>query len=330
MTINEIKNIISSEIININESYNNSFLLIEDIYRCLLNENVFGGDPLTPVELRALLRKKIVDFEFVKLDGEDRLATGTLRMDLIPKKDHPKGIKPSDPSKTITYYDLDKKAWRSVSTKSKEISLVQYGDDEERSEVKIIDDTDKDSVKINDNPDKDTIKIEKPAEPIEEPVKIEPIEEPIEPTEPIEEPVEPTEPIEEPVEPAEPIEEPVEPIEEPTEPIEEPVEPAEPIEEPVEPIEEPIEPIEPNNDKYDNTSKGASIHKLNTGGNSVKINKIINNKRKKTNIQNNYAKVSDNGKVKVVNPIQNKNIYNINGRNIIKIPGILNIKNKNI
>ena len=103
------------------ESYNNQSI-VDFFYKELLLEKLLVGEPVSIPELRKLLRKKILKFEFIKLDGEDRPAMGTTMMKYIPKIDHPKGIRPSSP-KVATFFDLNKQAWRSVSNKSKEVVL---------------------------------------------------------------------------------------------------------------------------------------------------------------------------------------------------------------
>jgi len=91
-------------------------------------EKFLWGEPVGVPELRKLLRKSIVNFEFIKLDGEVRPARGTTMLKYIPKEDQPKGIRPSSDA-VATFFDLDKEAWRSVSKKSKEIVLKK---DEEK------------------------------------------------------------------------------------------------------------------------------------------------------------------------------------------------------
>ena len=103
-----------------------------------LNEKLLVGEPVTVPELRKILRNKILNFEFIKLDGEVRPARGTTMMKYVPKKDHPKGVRPSSP-KVATFFDLEKKAWRSVSNRSKEIVLkYAYGEKGEKKPVFIV------------------------------------------------------------------------------------------------------------------------------------------------------------------------------------------------
>jgi hypothetical protein len=118
-----IKNIISEILFEnrICESEEDHYV-VNFLYDHLLCERLLYGEPLSIVELRNLLRKKIVNFEFIKLSGEIRPAVGTLLMKYVPQRQHPKGIRPSSP-KVATFYDLQKKDWRSVSQDSKEIVL---------------------------------------------------------------------------------------------------------------------------------------------------------------------------------------------------------------
>jgi hypothetical protein len=119
--------------------------IVEYFYKELLLEKFLYGEPITVPELRKLLRQKILNFEFIKLDGEVRPATGTQMMKYIPKKDHPKGIRPSSP-KVATFFDLDKMAWRSVSQRSKEIVLKK--DEEKGRPVVVVKDVDKEAKKV--------------------------------------------------------------------------------------------------------------------------------------------------------------------------------------
>lgn len=67
--------------------------------------------------LRDRLRQGPTKFTFVKKTGELRFALGTLNLDIIPNNDHPKGVRPASP-RVITFFDLEKFAWRSVSIES--------------------------------------------------------------------------------------------------------------------------------------------------------------------------------------------------------------------
>lgn len=119
--------------------------IVEFFYKELLLEKFLYGEPITVPELRKILRQKIVNFEFIKLDGEVRPAQGTQMMKYIPKKDHPRGIRPSSP-KVATFFDLDKMAWRSVSQRSKEIVLKK--DEEKGRPVVVVQDKDKEATKV--------------------------------------------------------------------------------------------------------------------------------------------------------------------------------------
>jgi len=96
--------------------------IVNRFYEDLMLEKLLYGQPLTVPELRSLLRQKILNFKFIKLNGEIRPAKGTTMMKYVPQAAHPKGGHPSSP-KVATFYDLQKNDWRSVSQRSKEIVL---------------------------------------------------------------------------------------------------------------------------------------------------------------------------------------------------------------
>jgi len=118
-----IKNIVAEILFDnrICESMDDKWI-VDYLYEELLLEKLLYGEPITVPELRALLHKKILNFEFIKLNGEIRPAKGTTMMKYVPTDQHPKGIRPSSP-KVATFYDLEKFDWRSVSQRSKEIVL---------------------------------------------------------------------------------------------------------------------------------------------------------------------------------------------------------------
>lgn len=154
MTEQIIKNILAEELFGsrICESYEDQEIL-EMFYSKLepLLEKFLWGEPISVPELRKLLRKSIVNFEFIKLDGKVRPAKGTTMMKYIPKEDHPKGIRPSSDS-VATFYDLDKDAWRSVSKKSREIVLKK--DEEKNRPIVVVRDKDEVIQKKGGDPDK--------------------------------------------------------------------------------------------------------------------------------------------------------------------------------
>ena len=164
MTERLIKNILSEELFNtrICESVEQQQIL-DFIYEELLCEKLLFGEPVSVPELRKILHNKIVNFEFIKLDGEVRPAKGTTMMKYIPKKDHPTGLHPSS-EKVATFFDLDKTAWRSVSNKSKEI-VLQRDPKTEKPIVVVTDKVPKEEPKIS-KPDKFDVKtFDTPIEP---------------------------------------------------------------------------------------------------------------------------------------------------------------------
>lgn len=128
--------------------------IINFFYKELLLERLLYGEPITVPELRNLLRQKILNFEFIKLNGEIRPAKGTTMMKYVPQSQHPKGIRPSSP-KVATFYDLEKQDWRSVSQRSKEIVLKK--DDMSGKPVIMVKDKTKGDVAVKDEQPKTTI-----------------------------------------------------------------------------------------------------------------------------------------------------------------------------
>lgn len=63
-------------------------------------------------ELKEKMKNGETRFTFTKKNGETREAIGTVRMDMIPEEDHPKGGYAMPPN-TYRYFDLEKYEWRS-------------------------------------------------------------------------------------------------------------------------------------------------------------------------------------------------------------------------
>jgi hypothetical protein len=152
--------------------------IVDYLYKELLLERLLYGEPVNIEELRNILRQKIVNFEFIKLDGEIRPAKGTLMMKYVPQSQHPKGIRHSSP-KVATFYDLEKHDWRSVSQRSKEI-VLKKDEDTGKPIVMVKDKTKGGDVAVKDVQPKAAIN----GEPVEEPkaevkpevTKVKPIE----------------------------------------------------------------------------------------------------------------------------------------------------------
>lgn len=70
---------------------------------------------ITTSELKSLLEKGPVNFEFKKKDGTLREANGTLDLSHVPLGSHPKGGKGP---RGIVFFDLDLSEWRCVSLES--------------------------------------------------------------------------------------------------------------------------------------------------------------------------------------------------------------------
>jgi hypothetical protein len=71
--------------------------------------------PTKPETLRRRLTEGAVQFAFKKLDGSLRTAFGTTNLSSIPAESHPQGVRESS-NKVVTFFDLEKREWRSVST----------------------------------------------------------------------------------------------------------------------------------------------------------------------------------------------------------------------
>ena len=70
-------------------------------------------------DLKKALNEGIVLFEFIKKDGSLRHARGTTCPDLVPSDDTPKNKRTPEQQalydrQTVAFYDIDKKAWRSM------------------------------------------------------------------------------------------------------------------------------------------------------------------------------------------------------------------------
>lgn len=79
-------------------------------------------------KLRQALRNGRVHFCYWKKDGSLRHAYGTTNSDIIPAADRPKGLRKPNPN-VITYYDLDKQAWRCCKPALFECYIVKEGED---------------------------------------------------------------------------------------------------------------------------------------------------------------------------------------------------------
>lgn len=70
---------------------------------------------MTQKEFVQVLRENYgTKFKFIKKNGEERVAVGTLNFDSIPESAIPTGTQTwEDPEDIVKYYDLEKSAWRS-------------------------------------------------------------------------------------------------------------------------------------------------------------------------------------------------------------------------
>ena len=73
--------------------------------------------------IKELLQNGVVEFTFTKANGEERKARGTLCFEYListestgfTEENKPSGSRPT-PERVCTYWDLDKKSWRSLRT----------------------------------------------------------------------------------------------------------------------------------------------------------------------------------------------------------------------
>jgi len=66
------------------------------------------------IKFKNALRKRVVEFEYKKKNGETRTAHGTLNIDIMGEDNVPKGNKEIIvPGNQIRYYDMDSNGWRS-------------------------------------------------------------------------------------------------------------------------------------------------------------------------------------------------------------------------
>ena len=140
MTERLIKSLITEELFGrrICESMEDTklvdFLHSQMVFPQIILEKLLIGEPVTVPELRSILRNKIINFEFIKLDGDVRPAKGTTMFKYIPKENRPSGANPAS-EKVAAFWDMDKSAWRSVSQRSKEIVLQK---DKETGKPKVV------------------------------------------------------------------------------------------------------------------------------------------------------------------------------------------------
>jgi hypothetical protein len=79
---------------------------------------------ITVDELFENLKKTTVEFSYVKNDGTVRKAKGTLKTSLIPENKRPKNEDDANTPEKLSYFDLDKGQWRSVSKRTSTIEVA--------------------------------------------------------------------------------------------------------------------------------------------------------------------------------------------------------------
>jgi thiamine monophosphate synthase len=70
----------------------------------------------TTTRLREILNGGVVRFQFRKKDGSIRNALGTRNVDLIPKEEYVKYIDDINEKKSVVFFDLEERDFRSLMT----------------------------------------------------------------------------------------------------------------------------------------------------------------------------------------------------------------------
>lgn len=73
-------------------------------------------------KFKKMLEKGEVHFVYTKKDGTSREAKGTRKTELIPES-----FQPNDGAEeyaNLRYFDLDKNAWRSISSDTREVKVL--------------------------------------------------------------------------------------------------------------------------------------------------------------------------------------------------------------
>lgn len=74
---------------------------------------------------KSLLGSSPVNFSYFKLDGKCRQAIGTLHQDLIPEKNRITKSKDKKKKENFSYFDLEKKAWRSLHKDCTQVTIIE-------------------------------------------------------------------------------------------------------------------------------------------------------------------------------------------------------------
>lgn len=64
-------------------------------------------------DFKKALHDGIVEFTYLKKNGEERIAHGTLNVNIMGEENKPKGSDKTLSKDVIRYYDLDSDDWRS-------------------------------------------------------------------------------------------------------------------------------------------------------------------------------------------------------------------------
>lgn len=73
-------------------------------------------------EFKKLLNEGIVEFKYTKVNGEERTAKGTTKIDIMGEENAPQNKDYKYTDDIIRYYDLNSEGWRSFKFEN----LIEY------------------------------------------------------------------------------------------------------------------------------------------------------------------------------------------------------------
>lgn len=76
------------------------------------------------VVLKDKMHAGVATFTYIKKDGTERVAKGTLNIETMGEENAPKGTGMETPDYTTRYFDVDKSSWRSFQN----VNLVNIED----------------------------------------------------------------------------------------------------------------------------------------------------------------------------------------------------------
>jgi hypothetical protein len=82
----------------------------------MLKNQYMSYQETTSTQLREILNNGVVRFQFRKRDGSIRNALGTRNVDLIPKDEYVKHVDDINEKKSVVFFDLEARDFRSLMT----------------------------------------------------------------------------------------------------------------------------------------------------------------------------------------------------------------------